>query len=216
MTQPCLLVASAPQIDLQAFIKAARGLAGQRLLGQPAVCVWSWAPDYFQKELRSFITATKRPHGRTERGAAKSVSFFAPRCLCPPPFLGSPCFHGYTGNGNKQLWKHIFLHLDVSDFKQLNINQCFSNLKQLQNDCSLFLWFPCFCNFSKITWKPCMSDLDPLNAEAWSADRWRSLLVTSRLFLVLWHRMPTVQGFLDLLLITCATTAETPPLGVWN
>lgn len=40
MTQPCLLVASAPQIDLQAFIKAASGYAGQRLLdGQLRVCV---------------------------------------------------------------------------------------------------------------------------------------------------------------------------------
>lgn len=40
MTLPCLLVASAPQIDLQAFIKAASGYAGQRLLdGQLRVCV---------------------------------------------------------------------------------------------------------------------------------------------------------------------------------
>lgn len=39
MTLPCLLVASAPQIDLQAFIKAASGYAGQRLLdGQMRVC----------------------------------------------------------------------------------------------------------------------------------------------------------------------------------
>lgn len=41
MTLPCLLVASAPQIDLQAFIKAASGYAGQRLLdGQMRVCAF--------------------------------------------------------------------------------------------------------------------------------------------------------------------------------
>lgn len=43
VTLPCLLVASAPQIDLQAFIKAASGCAGQGLLdGQLRACVRAW------------------------------------------------------------------------------------------------------------------------------------------------------------------------------
>lgn len=62
-----------------------------------------------------------------------------------PSFSFFSLFHGYSWNGNKQLWKCIPLHLGILGWSRagpiqfqttLNMNQCFSNLKQLQNGSS--------------------------------------------------------------------------------
>lgn len=79
--------------------------------------------------------------------SCKNFFFPVPRCLRPPLLLlfFFSLFHGYSWNGNKHLWKCISLHFGILgrswagliQFQTtLNMNQCFSNLKQLQNGSS--------------------------------------------------------------------------------
>lgn len=65
MTLPCDRAAPAPQIDLQAFIKAARGYAGQRSLGWSAawmcvcVCACDSPPLYGSAHTRMCVCEEK-------------------------------------------------------------------------------------------------------------------------------------------------------------
>lgn len=133
VTLPCLLVASAPQIDLQAFIKAASGRAGLRNLGWPAArtcvstSVWAlWTPcDCVRLRRGPRLLPEVEFHSllfhysykatallRRVQSCKKTKRFISPALLAAfahPRLLLFSLFNGYSRNGNKHLSNCIHL-----------------------------------------------------------------------------------------------------------
>lgn len=138
---PCRLVALTPQIDLQAFIKAAAVVMQGRdscmvICGCVCACVKSGSRLLPEVRFHSplFHHSYKATAVLHSVQSCKNFFYIFPSLSHPPPFFSLP-FHGHSRHGRQHWCKWISLHLGIledldSSFKQTKVPKSGKNVPE--------------------------------------------------------------------------------------